>query len=144
MRKEVGWKWFDRLPFKLFTLKFSNKSVQSSSCERPKTAQRIMFLLFANNNCYPTTLQCRRNIKKIRETYKPRGEFKHRQWFFADTPNIAWIVSIIWKDLLWRADLYRLLKYRGWCTIPMFQLSLWCEKCDAARHNSVFGNQLLF
>ncbi len=40
------------------TLKFSNKAVQSSSCERPKTAQRIMFLLFANNNCYPITL-CR-------------------------------------------------------------------------------------
>ena len=55
---------FDRSPFKLFTLKFSNKSVQSPSCERHKTAQRIMFLLFANNNCYPITLQCRRNIKK--------------------------------------------------------------------------------
>jgi hypothetical protein len=49
---------FDRSPFKLFMLKFSNKSVQSSSFERPKTAQRIMFLLFANNNCYLITLQC--------------------------------------------------------------------------------------
>jgi hypothetical protein len=29
---------FDRSPFKLFTLKFSNKSVQSPSCERHKTA----------------------------------------------------------------------------------------------------------
>jgi hypothetical protein len=28
---------FDRSPFKLFTLKFSNKSVQSPSCERHKT-----------------------------------------------------------------------------------------------------------
>jgi hypothetical protein len=34
-------------------------------------------------------------MKKIRETYKPRGEFKHRYWFFADTPNIAWIVGAI-------------------------------------------------
>ncbi len=82
--------------------------------------------------------------KKIRETYKPRGEFKHRYWFFADTPNVAWIVSVIWKDLLWRADLSRLLKYRGGCTIPLFQLSVWCEKCAAGRHNSVIGNQLLF
>ncbi len=29
----------------------------------------------------------------------PRGEFKHRYWFFADTPNVAWTVSVIWKDL---------------------------------------------
>ncbi len=27
----------------------------------------------------------------------PCGEFKYRYWFFADTPNIAWIVSVIWK-----------------------------------------------
>jgi hypothetical protein len=44
---------FDRSDFKLFTLKFSNISVQSSSCERHKTAQRTLFLLFANNNCFP-------------------------------------------------------------------------------------------
>jgi hypothetical protein len=43
----------------------------------------------------------------------PRVEFKHRYWLLADTPNVAWIVSVIRKVLLWRADLYRLLKYRG-------------------------------
>jgi hypothetical protein len=48
--KEVA---FDMSCFKLFTLKFSNKSVQSSSCERCKTAQRILFLLLANNNYFP-------------------------------------------------------------------------------------------
>ncbi len=74
----------------------------------------------------------------------PRGEFKHCYWFFADTPNVAWIVGVILKDLLWRADLYRFLKYRGRCTIALFQISLWCEKCAAARRNSVIGNQLLF
>ncbi len=42
----------------------------------------------------------------------PRGELKHRCSFFADTPKVTWTVSVIWKDLLWRADLYRLLKYR--------------------------------
>jgi hypothetical protein len=41
---------FDRSPFKLFTLKFSNKSIQPSSCERPKTAQRTLFLLFESNS----------------------------------------------------------------------------------------------
>ncbi len=74
----------------------------------------------------------------------PCGEFKHRYWFFADTLNVAWIVSVIWKELLWRADLYRLLKYRGGCTIPLFQLSVWCENCVAARHFGVIGKQLKF
>jgi hypothetical protein len=73
----------------------------------------------------------------------PRGEFKHRYWFFADTPNVAWIVGVIWKDLSWRADLYRLLKYLGGCTIPLFQLTVWCEKCVAARHYAVICKQLL-
>ena len=41
-------------------------------------------------------------------------------------------------------DFSRHLKQRGGCTIPMFQLSLPCQKCDAARHNSVIGNQLMF
>ncbi len=35
-------------------------------------------------------------MKKIRETCMPRGEFKYRYWFFADTPNVAWIISVIW------------------------------------------------
>jgi hypothetical protein len=47
---------FDKSPFKVFRLKFSNESIQASSCERTKTAQRILFLLFANNNCFPITL----------------------------------------------------------------------------------------
>jgi hypothetical protein len=40
---------FDRSPFKLFTLRFSNKSVQAPSCERPRTAP---LLSLANNNCF--------------------------------------------------------------------------------------------
>jgi hypothetical protein len=50
---------FGRPPFKLFSQKFSNKSVQALSCERPKTSQRTLFLLFANINCFPITLLCR-------------------------------------------------------------------------------------
>jgi hypothetical protein len=48
--KEVS---FDMSPFGLFTLRFSNKSEQAPSCERPETAPRTLFLLFANNNCIP-------------------------------------------------------------------------------------------
>ncbi len=50
---------FERSPFKLFTLRFSNKSVQAPSCERSKTAPRTLFLLFANNNCIPVSAYCR-------------------------------------------------------------------------------------
>ena len=46
---------FDRSPFMLFTLRFSNKSVQAPSCNRPKTARRTLFLFFANNVCFAIT-----------------------------------------------------------------------------------------
>jgi hypothetical protein len=86
---------FDRSPFKLFSLKFSNRLVQAPSCERHKTAPQTLFVLFANNNYFQIAVEHQSFIKKIRETCMPRGEFKYRYWFFADTPNIAWIVSII-------------------------------------------------
>ena len=44
---------FDRSGFMLFSLWFSNKSIHAPSCERHKTAQQTLFLLFANNNCFP-------------------------------------------------------------------------------------------
>ncbi len=49
---------FDRSPFKLFSRKFSKESVQAPSCERHKTTQRTLFLLFANNYWFPITLLC--------------------------------------------------------------------------------------
>ncbi len=49
---------FDRSPFKLFSQKFSKESVQAPTCERHKTTQRTLFLLFANNNWFPITLLC--------------------------------------------------------------------------------------
>ncbi len=69
----------------------------------------------------------------------PRGQFKHRYWFFADTPKIGRNYRVTWKDLWWRADSYSHLKHRG----PLSQLSAWCEKCVAARHYAVTGKQLL-
>jgi hypothetical protein len=46
---------FDRSPFKLISLRFSNKSVQAPSCGRPKNTQRTMFLSFEINNCLQIT-----------------------------------------------------------------------------------------
>jgi hypothetical protein len=40
---------------KLLTLKFSKESEQTPSHERPKPAQRTLFLSFEINNCFPTT-----------------------------------------------------------------------------------------
>ncbi len=84
----------DRSPFKLFKLRFSNKSVQAPSCKRPETTQRSLFLSFEINNCFPITSEA---YEKIRENYMPRGQFKHRYWFFADTPNIAGNCCVICK-----------------------------------------------
>ncbi len=81
--------------------------------------------------------------EKTRETCRPRGEFKHRYWFFADTPNIAGNFSVIWKDLWWWADPCRNLKYRGRCTIPLLQISVWCGKFVEAGHDADIGIQLL-
>ncbi len=49
---------FDRSSFKLFLRKFSKESAQAPSCERHKTTQRTLFLLFANNSWFPITLLC--------------------------------------------------------------------------------------
>ncbi len=62
---------------------------------------------------------------------------------FAETPNVAQIFCVIWKDLWWRADSYHHFKHRGGSTIPLFQISVWCEECIADRHFTVIGKQLL-
>ncbi len=47
---------FDRSPFKVFSLRFSQKSVQAPSCRRSKTTQRSLFLSFEINNWFPITV----------------------------------------------------------------------------------------
>jgi hypothetical protein len=49
---------FDWSRCKLFTLKFSKESVQIPSCERPKTAQRTLFMSFDFNTVVPLTSAC--------------------------------------------------------------------------------------
>ncbi len=46
---------FYRSPFKLFTLRFSKKSVNAPSSERPQTTQRTLLLSFEINNCLQIT-----------------------------------------------------------------------------------------
>ncbi len=63
---------FHKSPFKLFTLRFSSKSVQAPSYERPETTQRNLFLSFEINNCFPIMVK-RRRLRKNPETCIPRG-----------------------------------------------------------------------
>ncbi len=60
---------FDRSRFKLFTLIFSNKSVQAPSCEGPKTAQRSLFLSFEINYCF--------QITELSELCRAAAHFSH-------------------------------------------------------------------
>ncbi len=54
--KRGGLAMVSRSPFKVFSLHFSNKSMQAPSGGRTKTTQRTLFLSFATNNCFPTSL----------------------------------------------------------------------------------------
>ncbi len=59
---------FDRSPFKLLSLKFSNKSANRCRPHPARglklhTTQWTLFLLYANNNYFFITLQCRRSMK---------------------------------------------------------------------------------
>jgi hypothetical protein len=136
---------FDRSGFVLFSLWFSNKLIQAPSCERHKTAQRTLLLLFAtiivsqgrmknwwrylnlavffyltgfSNHCNNAT-----NIDKV-----PLPKLQTSRRFVAsfekiyDGEPIITVISNIGEDVH--------------CTIPLFQL-WWCEKCAAARHYAV-------
>jgi hypothetical protein len=68
---------FDRSPFKLFTLRFSNKSVQAPSSERPKTTQRTLFLSFVINNCLQITAWCRAATRFSHHTLNSNNAIVH-------------------------------------------------------------------
>jgi hypothetical protein len=87
----------DKSPYKLFMLKFSKESVKAPSCKRPKTTQRTPFLSFEINNWLPITVLCWRLIKKSRKLacHMVNSNITIVYWFFADTPNFAWTVSVI-------------------------------------------------
>ncbi len=115
---------FDRSPFILFTLRFSNKSVQAASCERLRTAPRTLFLLFEINNCFQITVQRRNFMKKS-------GKLA----FHVVNSNIA--IGSVPRLLNYRQELQRYLKRFLIVTQPLFQLSVLCEKCVAARRYAI-------
>ncbi len=144
MRKEAGCQWYNSIGL---ALSCSRGNFQTKLCW-PNPVRGLKLL---REPCFchlkaiivPNNGIVSESYEKIGKICMPRGEFKHRYWFFADAPNIGSDVCVIWKDLLWSSDSYRLLKNRGGCTIPLFQISVWCKKCVAARHYAVICKQLL-
>ncbi len=85
--------------------------------------------------------------EKMRVTCKPRAQFKHRNYFFCRTPNFARIVTLFEK-IYDEQPILTIISNIGedvHCTIPLFQLSAWCEKCVAARYTfPLFGTIIDF
>jgi hypothetical protein len=77
----------------------------------------------------------------MKKSVKLVGHVANSKIAIGSVPTLQ--ISLGFVALLWSSDSYRLLKYRGGCTIPLFPLSVWCEKCVAARHNAVICKQLL-
>ncbi len=123
MRKEAGWQWYHSIG-----LAFSSSRGN-----------------FKTNLCWPHPV---RGLKLLREPcfchlkaiivsqlrYSVGGLWKnlgnlHATWWIQSSLLVLCRPSkrncrVIWKDLLWSSDSYRLLKYRGGCTIPLFQLKV--------------------
>jgi hypothetical protein len=78
---------FDRSGFKLFTLKFLSRPVQSSSFERHKTAHRTLLLLFANPPLF-----------SLVNTFK--GEKLSRHFFVLSPPTYFCSVELAQLELL--------------------------------------------
>ncbi len=129
MRKEAGWQWYHSIGLTL-------------GCSRGN------YKCLAN----PVSIICRQELFPNNGIVSELHEKKlachvansNSYWFFADTPNIGKNFCVIWKDLWWWADPYHRFKYRGGCTIPLIQISVWCENCAAARHYADIRRQLLF
>ncbi len=133
---------FDRSPFKLFTLKFSNKSIQSSSCERHKTTQRTLFLLFESNSWFPITLWCRRCVRK---SGKLVSHVANSYIAIGSLPTLLyksrWELSRYLKRIMMESRSLTSSQTSGRITIPLLQWRVICEKCAAARHYAVIGKQ---
>ncbi len=125
---------FHRSCFRLFSRKFSNKLVQALSCERPKTALRTLFQLFANNKYFQITVLYRSFLKKSVKLVCHVGNSNIAIGSLLTLQITLVIVALPYlKRFILSSNSYRLLKYRGGCTIPLFQLSVqWARKVYAA------------
>ncbi len=107
---------FDRSPFKLFTLRFSNKLVLAPFCKRPKTTQRTLFLSFEINNCLPIINGISLDAyEKIRENYMPPVVNS-----LPILPISLGIVALYEKIYDGEPIFTVFSKHRGGCTIPYF------------------------
>jgi hypothetical protein len=80
--------------------------------------------------------------------YMPNINLRCAWWIiiiFLSFPAVSPVVRncrVIWKDFLWFLPSSQ-ISGRMYKTRPLFQLSVWCEKCVAARHYAVICKQLL-
>ncbi len=70
---------------------------------------------------------------RLQSFFMKFGQFKHRYWY------LSRYLKIFIKTFRFLAS----SQYRGGCTIALFQLNVWCEKCVAFRHYTVICKQLL-
>jgi hypothetical protein len=97
---------------------------------------------------YPSIIELRRKWEK--ETLAPLIDLSRScsLWQFHFCKNTVFWIRV--QDLLFRSFRVRLrIRIRILWTLkqtfkPLFQLSVWCEKCVAARHYAVIFKQLLF
>ncbi len=113
-------------------LRFSRKSVQAPSCKRPEpeTTQRTLFLSFESISVFAYNGIALDAYEKIQETCMPHGQFKHRYWYFVDTPNISRSYGVICKRFMKESRFLPSSHISGrmYSTILLFQISVWCEK----------------
>jgi hypothetical protein len=88
---------FDRSLFKLFTLIFSDKSVQAPSSERPKSTQRTLFLSFEINNCLHI-MHCKK-CKIQKNLNFTQNYLKIMYLFFQITPWCRETYCLFWCKL---------------------------------------------
>jgi hypothetical protein len=69
----------------------------------------------------------------------PRAQFKHRYSFSVDAPNIAGNYRVILFEKIYEGKpIFTVISNIGEdVQYRVFQLSVLCEKCDAARHYAV-------
>jgi hypothetical protein len=144
MRKEVGWIWYHSIGLDLSPShrNFSKECLQIPSCERLK-------LLSEPCVCHLKTIIVSQYRYTVGALWKNLWNL-HATWWIQTSLLVLCLhskyckeVFVIWKDS-WCADFYRRLKHRGGCTIPLFQLSVWFEKCVTARHYADIWKQLSF
>ncbi len=154
MRKEEGWQWYPSigLPSSNSRCDFQTNRCKPHSVSGLKLPQRTLFMSFAINNCFPTSDEkllavfelilgiffyclfiCLVHFFKCIPDHYHEAEVTAAMlpismgYLCRNTIRRADFLHYLKRIKWWIADSYRLLKYRGVCTIQLFQLSLWCE-----------------